>query len=151
LSKPLLFLKRGDDGMSDRITILNELLEAERAGVKTISHLLDEFPADELEGKFKLVKLDEAWSCAGLHDAIVREGGSPSNQTGAFVDKVLALNTLVEKLTLLNKGQAWVARKINELLSLEIHNDTREFLIEMRQKHIDNIRDMEKYLSGRLI
>lgn len=132
--------------MSDKIT--NELLEAERAGVKTMNHLLEDYNTDGLEGKFKHVKQDEAWSCAGLYDAIVREGGIPSKQTGPFADKVIAQDTLVNKITLLNKGQSWVARKIDEVLSFELHNKSREFLIEMKQKHIDNISDMEKYLLG---
>ena len=37
------------------------------------------------------------------------------------MDKVIALETLKEKLILLNKGQAWVARKIDEAIAYGTH------------------------------
>lgn len=132
--------------MGELFNLLNSLLEAERAGVKTMDYLLKNYGTDQLESKFKLVKADEAWSCAGLHEAIVREGGVPSKETGDFAEKVMSKNTLEEKLTLLNKGQSWVARKIDDVLQYDLHEETRVFLIEMKNKHNENIADMEKYL-----
>ncbi|MFB5283431.1 DUF6306 domain-containing protein [Peribacillus sp. Hz7] len=127
--------------------LLNALLEAERAGVQTANYLLEKHQSEELDAQYKQVKKDEAWSCAGLHQAILREGGTPSKQTGAFADKVIALETLQEKLTLLNKGQAWVARKIDEALAYDIHPDTELFLQEMKEKHHTNINELDNYLT----
>ena len=45
---------------------LNELLEAERAGVDTLSRLFPEAPSPEMQTLFEQVRDDEAWSCAGL-------------------------------------------------------------------------------------
>lgn len=128
--------------------LLNALLEAERAGVATANHLLKEHPFEELDPLYEQLKKDEAWSCAGLHQAILREGGEPSMKTGDFIDKVLALETLTEKLFLLNKGQAWVARKIDVALGYEIQPETDTFLKEMKSKHHTNIREMEKFMLG---
>ncbi|WP_416826264.1 DUF6306 domain-containing protein [Ectobacillus polymachus] len=128
------------------INLLNALLEAERAGVETANHLLNHHPSKELDAQYKQVKKDEAWSCAGLHKAILREGGEPSMQVGAFVDKIIALETLKEKLVLLNKGQAWVARKIDEAIAYGTQPETKEFLKEMKDKHHTNIGEMDKYL-----
>ena len=82
----------------------------------------------------------------GLHPAVVREGGIPSKGVGEFVDKVIALDTLEEKLILLNKGQAWVARKIDEAIAFGTHPETEAFLIEMKKRHDTNIGELDNYL-----
>ena len=128
------------------IELLNALLEAERAGVETANHLVKVYPSEELNAQYKQLKKDEAWSCAGLHQAILREGGEPSKGTGDFVDKVIALETLREKLVLLNKGQAWVARKIDQAIAYGTLPETEAFLKEMKKVHYTNINEMEKYL-----
>jgi hypothetical protein len=129
------------------IDLLNALLEAERAGVETANHLLKHYPSEELNAQYKHLKKDEAWSCAGLHKSILREGGQPSMKVGTFVDKVIALHTLKEKLVLLNKGQAWVARKIDEAFEYSIQPETEVFLKEMKEKHHTNIGELDKYLG----
>jgi nitronate monooxygenase len=128
------------------IDLLNALLEAERAGVETANHLLKLYPLEELDAQYRQLKKDEAWSCAGLHQAILREGGEPSKGTGDFADKVVALGTLREKLVLLNKGQAWVARKIDQAIAYGTQPETESFLKEMKKVHYTNIGEMEKYL-----
>jgi nitronate monooxygenase len=142
---------KGEKKMSEKqqlIDLLNALLEAERAGVETANHLLKQYPSEELDEQYRQLKKDEAWSCAGLHQAILREGGEPSMKTGDFVDKVVALETLRDKLVLLNKGQAWVARKIDQAIAFGTLPDTEAFLKEMKDKHYINIGEMEKYLLG---
>lgn len=129
--------------------LLNALLEAERAGVATANYLMEHYPSEALDEQYKQVKKDEAWSCAGLHQAILREGGTPSKEVGAFVDKVIALDTLEEKLILLNKGQSWVARKIDDALAYDINPETEAFLIEMKEKHHTNIGELDKYLQNK--
>ncbi len=129
------------------IELLNSLLEAERAGVETANYFLKNYPLQDLDIQYRQLKIDEAWSCAGLHQAILHEGGVPSNQVGAFAAKVKSLETLKEKLALLNKGQAWVARKIDEAIALGPQSETEVFLKEMKEKHITNIGEMDKYLQ----
>jgi bacterioferritin (cytochrome b1) len=128
------------------IDLLNALLEAERAGVETANHLQQNYQLEELDAQYKQLKKDEAWSCAGLHKAILREGGVPSMQVGAFIDKITSLETLKEKLALLIKGQAWVARKIDVAIAYGTQPETEAFLTEMKEKHDTNIGELDKYL-----
>jgi hypothetical protein len=52
-------------GAVTAIDRLNELLEAERAGVDTFSRLFPEARGPEMQALFEAVRDDEAWSCAG--------------------------------------------------------------------------------------
>lgn len=121
------------------LEILNRLLEAEKAGVQTLDDLIKAYPDSDKVERFNGIKEDEAWSCRGLIASIRREGGTMSTATGDFADKVRALDTLDEKITLLNKGQSWVVRKIDEVLTHTLHDETKEFLIEMKRRHIFNL------------
>ena len=67
---------------------LNELLEAERAGVETLSRLCPEARSPEMLTLFEAVRSDEAWSCAGLARSIKTLGGVMSEKKGDFADKV---------------------------------------------------------------
>ena len=68
---------------------LNELLEAERAGVDTLSRLFPEARSPEMQKLFEQVRDDEAWSCAGLVRAIKTMGGTISEKKGDFAEKVM--------------------------------------------------------------
>jgi hypothetical protein len=124
------------------IHILNQLLEAEKAGVATVDYLLRIYPSTVYEERMKDIKKDEAWSCSGLFEAVRREGGIPSKETGSFLEKVRAQHSFEDKISLLNNGQAWVVRKIDDALSFGMHEETRSFLLEMKQRHIKNIQAM---------
>jgi hypothetical protein len=67
-------------------------------------------------------------------------------QVGDFIGKITALETLNDKLKLLIKGQAWVARKIDLAISYGTEPETEEFLKEMKEKHDVNIGQLDKYL-----
>lgn len=116
---------------------LNELLEAERAGVEVCAALAEAVP--ELKTKLDRLKKDEAWSCAGLHRRIVALGGIPSERKGDFAEKVMALEGLKERLQLLSRGQRWVMKRIDTLLEGPLDQETRTFLEEMREVHRVNV------------
>ena len=124
-------------------SLLNQLLEAEKAGVETLAFLLESAPDNTL---FQHVKEDEAWSCRGLIESIRREKGQMSTNTGDFTDKVKALPTQKEQLQLLNKGQSWVVRKIDQALKLDMEPETKQFLFEMKQRHTQNIEECERLI-----
>jgi hypothetical protein len=42
----------------------------------------------------------------------------PFDQVGDFVDRVLSLDSLHDQINLLSRGQAWVARKVEQALAL---------------------------------
>ena len=66
---------------------LNELLEAERAGVETLSRLFPEARGAEMQGLFEGVRNDEAWACAGLVRSIKTLSGVPSEKKATLPRK----------------------------------------------------------------
>jgi nitronate monooxygenase len=118
---------------------LNELLEAERAGVETLSRLVPEARDPEMRRLFEEVRDDEAWSCAGLVRSIRALGGDPSPKKGDFADKVMAEATLAGRLRLLNRGQLWVVKRLDALLGEPLPDAVAGFLEEMKARHLANI------------
>ena len=89
---------------------LNELLEAERAGVETLSRLFPQARSPEMQKLFEGVRDDEAWACAGLVRSIETLGRVTSGKRGDFAEKVMSESTLAGRLRLLNRGQGWVVK-----------------------------------------
>ncbi len=118
---------------------LNELLETERAGVEAAAVLQRADRKGVTDTELKKFAEDEATACAGLHRAILRYGGQPSTQTGDFGRKLAALTTEGERLNLMARGQAWVARRLDVLLGMPLDEESRAFLAEMREEHLENI------------
>lgn len=119
---------------------LNALLEAERAGAKVLAILCDGLAPDSaLATLLKRVQKDEGDNAAVLFQTIRRLNGEASHATGDFVEKTLAIEGLTAQLNFVNKGQAWVARKIDDALPLARDDQTRTMLLDMKRSHLDNI------------
>ena len=128
---------------------LNALLEAERAGARVLAVLRDCLDSrSPLRGLLERVQKDEGANAVRLYKTIRRLGGVASHDTGAFVPKVLALDGLLPRLRLLNKGQEWVVRRIDELLPLVTDDEARAMLDAMRQSHLDNISACEALIAA---
>ena len=123
---------------------LNELLEAERAGVDTLSRLFPEALGAEMQKLFEAVRNDEAWSCAGLVRSIKTMGGTISEKKGDFADKVMREPTLAARLRFLNRGQGWVVKRLDSLLGETLPASVGSFLGEMKTRHITNIEACER-------
>ena len=123
---------------------LNELLEAERAGVDTLSRLFPEARSPEMQKLFEDVRDDEAWSCAGLVRSIKTLGGAISDKKGDFADKVMNEPTLAARLRLLNRGQGWVVKRLDGLLGEALPEAVAGFLEEMKTRHTSNIEACER-------
>lgn len=131
----------------ETIERLNELLEAERAGVETMSRLINGATTPEMRKLFEEVRDDEAWSCAGLARAITRLGGALSEKKGDFATKVMAAAALPDRLKLLNRGQGWVEKRLGALLEKELDEESRPFLHEMRIVHLRNIERCDALIA----
>lgn len=127
---------------------LNELLEAERAGVETLSRLFPEARIPEMQKLFEHVRDDEAWSCAGLVRSITTLGGVPSTVKGDFAEKVMSEPTLVNRLRFLNRGQEWVVKRLGRLLDEALPASVSEFLEEMQRRHIANIAACDRLVES---
>jgi nitronate monooxygenase len=123
---------------------LNELLEAERAGVDTLSRLFPEARGPEMQTLVEAVRDDEAWSCAGLVRSIKTLGGAISDKKGDFADKVMNEPTLAARLRLLNRGQGWVVKRLDGLLGEGLPEAVAGFLQEMKTRHVGNIEACER-------
>lgn len=134
--------------MMEAVARLNDLLEAERAGVETLACLLEGASTPEMQRLFAGVRDDEAWSCAGLVSAIRRMGGTPSKRKGDFAEKVMREASLPDRLRLLNRGQGWVVRRLDELLRLGIDDEARQFLTTMRAVHVRNIERCDALVAA---
>ena len=123
---------------------MQELLEAERAGVKCLDAMADHASDMGRKELFTLFRNDEGKFCAGLFGLIQARGGTPTKNVGAFAEKVLALPTEAEQVALLVKGQAWVVRKIDEIPPAEMRGDEKAFFADMRKVHVVNIEMCRK-------
>lgn len=130
------------------IGLLNVLLEAERAGAKVLAAFLNDYErGTPLWRQLAAVQRDEARNCAILMELIRRVGGAPSTVTGDFLGKALAVEGKAARLQFLNRGQKWVARKINEALPRLEQDFVRDALIAMHESHLLNIEACEALLE----
>jgi len=123
--------------------MLNQLSEAERAGSRVLHELTDQAASLDLRELLKKVEHDEGYYAGQLAAHVRRLGGTPSNKTGDFVEKVRAVIGLVPKLELLNRGQGWVVRKIDEMLPSITDPALGAFLRVMAEGHRINISTLD--------
>ena len=130
---------------------LNMMGEAERAGGRVLHELNDQAQSLELKELLKKVAHDEGYYAGELAGHVRRLGGSASNKTGDFVEKVRAVDDFKGKLELLNRGQRWVIRKIDESLSSISDQYLQAFLRIMAKGHHVNIGALEDALKEGLL
>jgi nitronate monooxygenase len=123
--------------MNDYPQFLNGLLEAERAGAKLLAAWVDELPpGSDLGEKLRAVQRDEARNCAVLIHLLLEAGAAPSMATGDFYRKGLAIRGWPERLEFLERGQAWVARRIAAALPGVPTPQGRHLLEAMHESHL---------------
>jgi hypothetical protein len=128
------------------IALLNELLEAERAGARVASETASEIDDPELHRLVASIRQDEAHWCAVLVDAIRSLDATPTHATGAFHEKAMAIEDLPERLAFLNRGQRWVVRKLQALLPTLVQPDMHHALTQMLVSHEKNIGSVDALL-----
>ncbi len=126
---------------------LNLLGEAERAGGRILHELTEQASSLELREMLKKVGHDEGYYAGELAAHVRRLGGTPSTKTGDFVDKVRAVADFRGRLDLLNRGQRWVIRKIEENVPGVSDDHLRAFLAVMAEGHRVNIGALEDALK----
>ena len=133
------FFRREVSMDSQLETLLNRLLESERAGHTLLDTMSQETADPELKALFANFTDVEVSDTAVLEGLIRLHGGTPSTQTGDFAKKVLQLEPLADQINLLAQGQAWVARKVEQVLALNPPPDIAAFLKEMANRHRHNM------------
>jgi len=129
----------------ETLSLLNLLLEAERAGARGVMAMAREAQGPELARALNAVARDEARFCAMLTRHVRRLGGEPSTATGSFYDKLMARRGDVDRMVLLDRGQTWVALKLKEALpkiaDAELSRDLRDML-DVHEKNIRRCADV---------
>jgi nitronate monooxygenase len=131
--------------------LLNILAEAERAGGRVLHELYEQARSLDLRELLKKAGHDEGYYAGELAGHVRRLGGSASNKTGDFVEKVRAVADFKTKLELLNRGQRWVIHKIDESLPAITDESLRAFLRLMAQGHHVNIAALDDALAQGLL
>jgi len=121
------------------LAFLNEMLEAERAGAKALLHISKEVGEKNVAALAMQVHHDEARWCAMLIAAIRLHGGTPSDATGAFYEKVLAITDMKARLAFVNRGQGWVVKKLKEAIPRIADEHLAKDLGVMLISHEENI------------
>jgi hypothetical protein len=130
------------------LTLLNVLLESERAGAKALMAWQHDPPPGIAPALLGDIARDEARYSGGLSREIRRLGGEPSKVTGPFYERIMALKGWRERFELLDRGQKWVARRIAEVLPRIDDPELGGFLREMHDTHLVNIDRAAKAAAG---
>ena len=86
-------------GTAELITALNELLEAERAGARVTRETAQQIPTNQdLHGLVVDIQHDEVKWCGMLMNVIRSLQATPTDVTGAFHGKAMAIADLTERL-----------------------------------------------------
>ncbi len=128
------------------LAVLDELLEAERAGARVASETAAEIHDPELHRLVAGIRLDEAHWCSVLVDAIRSLNATPTRKTGAFYEKAMAIDDLAERMAFLNRGQRWVVRKLQALLPTLDNPEIHHALSLMLVSHEKNIGHVDARL-----
>ena len=123
------------------LSLLNALLEAERAGAKVLAAYLDDYETGSAAWQqLASVQREEARNCVTLIDLIRGLGHTPGRATGHFVRKALAVRGVAGRLAFLNRGQGWIARTISRALPRLGDPVVRPALKRMLASHIGNMK-----------
>ena len=73
---------------------------------------------------------------------------TPTDVTGAFHGKAMAIEDMTERLVFLNRGQAWVVRRLQALIPRVQDAAIQAELQTMLDAHIGNIERVERRLQA---
>ncbi len=138
---------------AELIQFLEELLSAEQAGARvTIRSMLD-CENNDYKELFRSIYYDEARWCDMLTNWLCRLGHEPSYRVGEFYQKAMNIKDYEQRIDYLNKGQAWVVKKIKSLLTGITNVALEEDLNCMLISHVANIaltkKKQTRYESNR--
>ena len=129
------------------VALLNELLSAERAGARGVATMARRAEVDDTHSLLHSVARDEASFCAMLSRHLQRLDAEPTMETGAFYDRLIAMEGYVQQLAFLNRGQCWVVRKLREALPRLRDAALATDLRQMLEVHERNIEACEEVLA----
>ncbi len=127
-------------GRDDIVKLLNELLEAERAGACAVGEMSQQSDHQEIQPLLRNIARDESRFCAMLTRHIRNLGGTPCPMTGPFYKKLMAIQDFSQRLDFLNRGQGWVVRRLQDTIPQIRDELLHRDLKDMLDVHEQNIR-----------
>ncbi len=119
------------------------MLEAERAGAKSLVVYMENFPRQGNEWKvLRTIQADEAHNCALIGKLLEKSGTHYSHATGEFYDKAVAVKGPKERLEFLVRGLKWAVKSFEGALP-RLDAETRDAFIRMRDSHLRSIAACE--------
>lgn len=125
--------------LEELLSRLNVLVESERAGTRGLLAMAHRSEGTELEPVLHDIARDEARFCSMLSHHVSRLGGSPSHETGEFLEKLLKRPTLAAQLSLVDRGQRAVVDMVDAIIPRVDDPLLRQDLVTMRDEHIVNL------------
>ena len=136
-----------DAEAADIIETLQELLAAEQASVRVAV-----LTAREVRGEARKLLLafrrDNAWRCALLIRSLQRAGATPSTTIGVFYETAMAIRDPLVRLAFLNRGQCWLAHRLERLMPRVSGARLRIELGQMHSAYSESIKRTDLVLSN---
>lgn len=132
---------------AELLAFLNELLEAERAGVEASAAYRADTGDVAVSELMEKIEEDGARFCLALADLITGLEGSPSRSTGHFYKRALAVESLGDRIALLSRGQGWAVDRICEALPKIRDDEVRGRLEEMANAHYQNKASCDAFVG----
>jgi nitronate monooxygenase len=152
-SSPACLMHEAEDNYRDYVqpdellVFLNELLEAERAGARVTLDSAHATTSEATREVLRAIHRDEGRWCSMLARHIAALDGTPSVKIGEFYAKAMAIEPMDERLVFLNRGQAWVVRKLRQMLPRVQNQRLHADFSEMLQSHEANLALVERQLT----
>jgi hypothetical protein len=137
-------------GIDEVLAFLNRLLEAERAGSRVALDTARDAGIGPIAASMQAIRRDESEWCAMLRRHIQALGAAPSPRIGEFHGKAMAIGALGPRIAFLNRGQAWVVRKLRQILPRIRADRLHADLTRMLQAHEINIARAETVMGAHL-
>jgi hypothetical protein len=128
--------------------LCNVLVEAERAGGSVLHELSASVESPRIRALLAKMAHDEGYWAGALAAHLRRRGCTPSSAMGDFASKVDAVPDFGGKLDLLNRGQRWVIRRIEEHLPAAGDEELGGLLEVMAEGHRQNVTLVEAILAA---
>lgn len=121
------------------LELLQQLLASERAGARVALRSMLECEDEPGRNLFRSIYHDEVRWCRMLSGWLSRLGQEPPFVIGEFYHKAMAITGIEERIVFLNRGQAWVAKKLKAMLPAIELVPLQEDLHDMQLNHAANI------------
>jgi len=131
------------------IEALTVLLEAERAGARVGASLVGDAPDPEMEALSEAIEADEIRWARALFEALVALQAEPSDKVADFFEKAIVIEDFERRLAFTNRGQAWVVRRLQELIPRVEDGGLAGMLQAMHDAHVANIGTANDALEAR--